>query len=187
LHLSSTLGDNGNIKVLSDRVANFLYVIITTTHFTEALLSMIECFVNACNAADEMLIGKQGFPSKLRQPYLNFILQVVPKLREEATHGKKILPDQDESLHARLLKGFLRLATQLLFGAKTYTIALLGHMYEKNCDLPDVFAEFALTLNCIKEKVGVKFASTKRHYKIMDESTSLDRQSVIERILENGC
>ena len=44
---------------------------------------MFDTFVIACNAADELLIGKGGFPIKLKEPFINFCIQTLSQLNDD--------------------------------------------------------------------------------------------------------
>ena len=96
-------------------------MITTTTHFTESLFSSFHLFVKACNSADDILIGKNCFPLKMKNLFLEFVVDVIPKLTETKN---------DRAKNSEIIEAILNLTNRVMVGASAYKLTCLTHVYQ---------------------------------------------------------
>lgn len=157
-------------------MANFLTIVTTTTHFTKALFASFFMFIKACNSADKILIGRNCFPSKLKSPFLEFVVEIVPKLTSTVN---------DRTKNKKVVESILNLTNRIMIGANSYKLTCLSHVFQANACFDDIFIEFALTIDCLKDSVKIDKNRLNRLKKIVGK---IDQQKVkiVERVTEDG-
>lgn len=103
-------------------------------------------------------------------------MDIVPKLTETAN---------DKAKNRNIVEAILNLSNRIMVGANSYKLTCLSHLFQANAGYEDVFIEFALTIDMLKDSVKIDKHRLNKLKKVLGK---IDQQKIkiVQKITEEG-